>query len=136
MYCTQAGRRTPISIRQDSFKFSSRRTPISIRRTPISIITYPPDTQSVRTVRRTPISIITYPPDTQSGFSPEVVELLRELATERQNKLNKGEYEVTTWSARTWTSFVCQKISVALHRAAALEIAHAVGISHATDPRM
>ena len=28
----------------------------------------------------------------------------------------------TTWSARTWTTFVAQRISVALHRAAALEI--------------
>ena len=27
-----------------------------------------------------------------------------------------------TWSARTWTTFVAQRISVALHRAAALEI--------------
>ena len=61
--------------------------------------------------------------------------LLEALADERGNKLNKGEYEVTTWSARKWMSFACQQISVALHRAAAAEIAHAMGMSVASDPR-
>ena len=73
--------------------------------------------------------------ETLGGFSPEVVELLRDLAEERQNKLNKGEYDQTTWAARTWTTFTVQKLSVALHRAAALEIALALGLSVATDQR-
>ena len=36
---------------------------------------------------------------------------------ERRNKLNHSEYDLTTWAARTWTSYMCQKVSVALHRA-------------------
>ena len=46
------------------------------------------------------------------GFSPDVVHLMRDLAEERQNRLNKAEYELTTWAARTWLSFSAQKISV------------------------
>ena len=55
--------------------------------------------------------------------------------TERQNRLNKAEYELTTCAARTWLSFSTQKMSVALHRAAALEIAHAIGLSTGADER-
>jgi hypothetical protein len=69
------------------------------------------------------------------GFSPDVVHLMRDLAEERQNRLNKAEYELTTWAARTWLSFSAQKISVALHRAASLEIAHALGLSTGADER-
>ena len=38
--------------------------------------------------------------------------------TEHLSECNRTEQ----WSARTWTTFVAQRISVALHRAAALEI--------------
>ena len=64
-----------------------------------------------------------------------MTELLRELAEERQNRLNTGEYDQTTWSARSWTTFTVQKLSVALHRAVATEAAHALGLSVGTDPR-
>ena len=40
----------------------------------------------------------------------------------RANRLSHDEYDETTWSARTWTTFVAQRISVAVHRATALEI--------------
>ena len=60
--------------------------------------------------------------------SPAVVELFRECAEHRQNRLRKDEYDVTTWSARTWLSFKAQKVSVALHRAVALEVSHALGL--------
>ena len=73
--------------------------------------------------------------ETFGGFSPEVVELLAALAEERQNRLSTAEYDQTTWSARTWTSFTVQKLSVALHRAVAMEIGLALGLSVATDPR-
>ena len=63
------------------------------------------------------------------------MQLLRDLAEERQNRLNKAKYERTTWAARTWLSFSSQKLSVALHRAAALEIAHALGLSTGADGR-
>lgn len=73
--------------------------------------------------------------ETFGGWSPEVVELLDELLLQRQNKLRKDEYEVTTWSARTWLSFSAQKISCALQTAVAFEIAHALGLSKSTDVR-
>ena len=66
--------------------------------------------------------------ETLGGFSAEVVELLHELARERDNKLTPAEYEETTWSARSWTTFAAQKISVALHYAAAFEISMALRV--------
>ena len=39
------------------------------------------------------------------------------------------------WSARTWTSFNVQKLSVAVQRSVALETAHALGLTTAVDPR-
>ena len=62
-----------------------------------------------------------------------VVALFEECAAERQNKLRKDEYDTTTWSARTWLTFKTQKVSVALHRAVALELANALGLSAAVD---
>ena len=73
--------------------------------------------------------------ETFGGFSPEVVELLSALCGERANRLHAGEYDATTWAARSWMSFSAQQLSVALHRAAALEIAAALGLSAAADPR-
>ena len=64
------------------------------------------------------------------------MELLRELAEARQNKLYAHEYDDTTWSARTWMSYNVQKLSVAVHRTMAMEIAHAVGIPTAVDGRL
>ena len=42
----------------------------------------------------------------------------------------------TTWSARTWLSFVSQRLSVATQLAAAQEVAEALGLSVAADPRL
>ena len=50
------------------------------------------------------------------------------FARERDNKLTPAEYEETTWSARSWTTFAAQKISVALHYAAAFEISMALRV--------
>ena len=74
--------------------------------------------------------------ETYGGFGPEVVDLTRRLAAERQNRLTSGEYDLTSWSARSWTTFTNQKqLSVAVHMATAHEIAQAFGISTAVDPR-
>jgi len=73
--------------------------------------------------------------ETFGGFGPDVVDLLRRLAAERQNRLTTGEYDLTSWSARSWTTFTTQKLSVAVHMACAAEIAQAFGISTAGDPR-
>ena len=47
-----------------------------------------------------------------------------------------SEYDETTWSARTWLSFVSQRLSVATQLAAAQEVAEALGLSVAADPRL
>ena len=73
--------------------------------------------------------------ETFGGFSPEVVSTLREAAEWRKNKLASSEYDETTWAARTWTSFVSQRISVAAQLAMAQEAAEALGMSVAADPR-
>ena len=69
------------------------------------------------------------------GWSPVVVGLFQQCADARQNKLRKDEYDVTTWSARTWLSFKTQKVSVALHRAVALELATALGRGRSAQRR-
>ena len=73
--------------------------------------------------------------ETLGGFGPELVGLLRQAADYRMNKLTAGEYHETTWSARSWMSFAAQRISVALHRAAAMEIGRSLGLAVGTDPR-
>ena len=65
--------------------------------------------------------------ETFGGFSPEVVSTLREAAEWRKNKLASSEYDETTWAARTWTSFVSQRISVAAQLAMAQEAVEALG---------
>ena len=60
----------------------------------------------------------------------------RRAADWRQNKLTSSEYDETTWSARTWLSFVSQRLSVATQLAAAQEVAEALGLSVAADPRL
>ena len=41
----------------------------------------------------------------------------------------------TTWSARTWMAFVTQRLSVAAQLSMAQEVAEALGLSVAADPR-
>ena len=69
------------------------------------------------------------------GLGPELCSLIRDCAEQRQNRLSSREYDDTTWAARTWHSFTVQKLSVAIQRAMALEIAHALGLSTGADPR-
>ena len=47
----------------------------------------------------------------------------------------KSEYDETTWSARTWLTFVAQRLSVAVQLSVAQEAAEALGLSVAADPR-
>ena len=56
-------------------------------------------------------------------------------AEARGNKLKGGEYEDTTWSAQTWTSYTMQRISCALARGVAAEIATSMQLTRARDPR-
>ena len=73
--------------------------------------------------------------ETLGGFGPELCELLKEAAEHRANRLNKGEYDSTTWAARTWLSHNVQKLSVALHLAVAYEIANSLGLATAVGAR-
>ncbi|MEC7198880.1 MAG: hypothetical protein VXW37_05610, partial [Candidatus Thermoplasmatota archaeon] len=45
----------------------------------------------------------------------------------RSNKLTSSEYDETTWSARTWLTFVAQRLSVAVQLSVAQEAAEALG---------
>ena len=45
-----------------------------------------------------------------------IVRDLLEAGEFRSNKLTAAEYDETTWSARTWLSFVFQRLSVACIR--------------------
>ena len=73
--------------------------------------------------------------ETFGGLGRELIKILKLGAEYRDNKLTSGEFDETTWSARTWLTFVWQRISVATQRAAAMEIGQALGLSMATDPR-
>ena len=53
----------------------------------------------------------------------------------RANNLTASEYDETTWSARTWMAFTTQRLSVAVQYSAAQEVAEALGLSVAADPR-
>ena len=53
------------------------------------------------------------------------------------NRLTHLEYDQTTWAARSLmeTAFSAQKLSVAVHLAMATEVAVALGLPVAGDPR-
>ena len=74
--------------------------------------------------------------ETFGGLGHRLVELLQRGAEYRENKLTATEYDETTWSARTWMTFVMQRLSVAIQRSATFEISRALGFSMATDPRV
>ena len=64
------------------------------------------------------------------GLGSTLVELRKEAAAMRGNKLTHGEYEAeATWSTHKFTPFVMQRISVAIQIAAASEIRQVLGMS-------
>ena len=65
--------------------------------------------------------------ETFGGFSPAAVRFFERMRDLVDNRLTHAQYEETTWSARSWMAFQTQKISVALQRAACLEIACDLG---------
>ena len=70
--------------------------------------------------------------ETFGGLGKELVELIKEAAAVRGNKLTHGEFEAeATWSTRKFTPFVMQRISVATQIAAASEIRQALGMGMA-----
>ena len=73
--------------------------------------------------------------ETFGGFGPGLVDTLRKAAEWRQNRLVASEYDEATWATRTFQPFVCQRISVAVQLAMAQQIAEALRMSTAADPR-
>ena len=73
--------------------------------------------------------------ETFLGWGPGVVELLQEAVAARGNKLRGSEYDATTWSARTWMGFAAQRVSCALARAVAWELASAMELTRVRDAR-
>ena len=73
--------------------------------------------------------------ETFGGLSPAVCDVLRQIAEQRQNRLRSDEYDYATWSTRSWRAFAVQKLAVATQRAAAMEIARAMGLTTAYDTR-
>ena len=73
--------------------------------------------------------------ETFLGWGEGTVRLLREAAEARGNKLRGSEYEATTWSARTWMGYAAQRVSCALARAVAWELATAMELTRVRDSR-
>ena len=73
--------------------------------------------------------------ETFGGFSPHVTELIWRAAETRGNKLRGSEYDDTTWSTRTWASYACQRLSCALMRAVAWEMAVEMRLTRVRDAR-
>ena len=74
--------------------------------------------------------------ETFGGFGDGVTHLLRGLAGEVSNRLSHAQYDMTSWSARNWKTYQAQRLSVALHLAAAEELAQELGLAagRAVDP--
>ena len=70
--------------------------------------------------------------ETFGGFSPDVVRLLHAAAATVDNRLSASQYDVATWSTRSWMSFSAQRLSVALHRSVAWELACALDVRGAS----
>ena len=81
-------------------------------------------------VRCVPLLIETF-----GGFGPGLMGVLRQADDWRQGRLVSSEYEETTWAARNYMAFAAQRISVAVQISLAQEIAEALGLSVAADPR-
>ena len=65
-----------------------------------------------------------------------VCAMVLERASEwRQGRLAASEYDETTWAARKFIPFAAQRISVAVHLSLAQEVAEALGLAVACDPR-
>ena len=73
--------------------------------------------------------------ETLGGLGHFLVRLLHQAAEQRENRLTTAEYDETTWAARTWLSFVHQRLSVAVQKAVTREVSDALGLSGAVDPR-
>ena len=73
--------------------------------------------------------------ETFGGFGPGLMSVLKQADDWRQGRLVSSEYDETTCAARNYMAFAAQRISVAAQISLAQEIAEALGLSVAADPR-
>ena len=73
--------------------------------------------------------------ETFGGFGEGLVGVLERASEWRQGRLTASEYDETTWAARKFIPFAAQRISVAVHLSLAQEVAEALGLAVACDPR-
>ena len=72
--------------------------------------------------------------ETFGGWSMPVVRLFNKMRDKVRDKLSKKQYDdEVSWTTRTWSSLMAQRMSVALHMAAAWEIARELSLAGAED---
>ena len=72
--------------------------------------------------------------ETFGGWSVPVVRLFNKMRDKVRDKLSKKQYDdEVSWTTRTWSSLMAQRMSVALHMAAAWEIARELSLAGAED---
>ena len=72
--------------------------------------------------------------ETFGGWSVPVVRLFNKMRDKVRDKLSKKQYDdEVSWTTRTWSSLMAQSMSVALHMAAAWEIARELSLAGAED---
>ena len=72
--------------------------------------------------------------ETLGGWSVPVVRLFNKMRDKVRDKLSKKQYDdEVSWTTRTWSSLMAQRMSVALHMAAAWEIARELSLAGAED---
>ena len=63
-----------------------------------------------------------------------MVRLFNKMRDKVRDKLSKKQYDdEVSWTTRTWSSLMAQRMSVALHMAAAWEIARELSLAGAED---
>ena len=73
--------------------------------------------------------------ETFGGLGPALANLLVEAAEVRRNKLTRGEYDEASWATRTWKALAVHRLSVAVQRSVAWEIAKALDLGARCDSR-
>ena len=91
------------------------------------------DGQYTRALKTCEVLVLLF--STFGGMGPDVLELVHRAAEVRNNKLRGEEYDRTTWAARSWTTYTMQKVSCALMRAVATEVATSMGLTRVRDAR-
>ena len=72
--------------------------------------------------------------ETFGGWSVPVVRLFNKMRDKVRDKLSKKQYDdEVSWTTCTWSALMAQRISVALHMAAAWEIARELSLAGAED---